>query len=496
MKHKILSFSLYILVLFLPFQNIFAQYSVNILKLPFWLLLWKEFLVVIISSIFLYDIFLDLKLFFSAANNRKQIFQKLNLYLPIIIYLTSLIFIFFSSSFNQISIRDYILGFRVELFWLGFFVLNISWVRLKFSDLKTILNLRTFRLLFSFSFFGIVIISLASFAVGINNFYSSLGYTDFSSQGTVFLNSPACHVISAQDTKCRLTAGFSSPNHFAAYLLLVLGVFISSLYSKIKIKKYQNIYIEVLTIIFSIVMIVLSFSRYALISVAVVGLVYILLLIYNKLQKYSKIFKGGLLLSVLSPVFLLFFILFSSLSLIQSLNLPDFILKAGSTTDHYKQKNAAWAIITKNPKNFFVGYGLAQSGSVAQPQYNDSVNLPNIILENLDIAEEYDVLFYVMPIPESWYFQLILNGGIFYFILYMLLAIEPLKPLFREIIKLGRQEIEWADIIFGLAFLGIFIGNLFLHIWENQAVSIYFVLIYLYWQLFKSNNILDKKTNS
>jgi hypothetical protein len=54
---------------------------------------------------------------------------------------------------------------------------------------------------------------------------------------------------------------------------------------------------------------------------------------------------------------------------------------------------------------------------------------------------------------------------------------------------LGKRKIDWTNIIFGLGFFGVFVGNLFLHVWENQAVSVYFVLMYIYYQVVKATKV-------
>lgn len=426
--------------------------------------------------------------------------------------------------------------------------------------MKKILDKRFFLIPIYIGFLGSLIISLASLSVGTENFYTKLGY-GYSSKSSDIVVAPTCHPIdySATSKTCRLVAGFSSPNHFSAYLLLVLSFFIfqvyvlitnfrkqgqsdSQLYSfsreqgemsaglrvsrhlKIKLNpqsrwdsylirerllslfKEKNLSLAFLVanIILSLstlILIYFTYSRYTLIALSVILSIYLGYFLYSGLKAsikssklnyriYNGFFKIVFSLIILTPVlFLTVLVSFFNAQFIQNLSGPVSIIKPSSTTQHYRQKNIAIEIITKNPKNLLIGYGLGQSGPTAQKSYNLELNRP-IISENYAIADKYLTLRDEVAIPENWYFQLVLNGGIIYFFVYMAIVIEPLKGLFGEIIGLGKKKIDWANIIFGLGFFGVFVGNLFLHVWENQAVSIYFVLIYIYYQMAK----MDKKS--
>lgn len=72
-----------------------------------------------------------------------------------------------------------------------------------------------------FGFFLVVLVFEVSQFLGQNAVLTKLGFTDTASQ-----NSPKiCDLVDFGQSDCRLSAGFASPNHLAAYLLLILPVF-------------------------------------------------------------------------------------------------------------------------------------------------------------------------------------------------------------------------------------------------------------------------------
>jgi hypothetical protein len=551
------------LLLILPFQTILVQFLINKSGLPSAIALWKEALVVSIVLIFAFDLgkeFFSRKFSLINQNPPRQLSlpplqRGIFVFKTTLLYLVAVALISLTSLFNQIPLRDYILGFRFELFWVGFLAISIDWVKLKRGSLTKIFDKRFFLIPIYIGFLGSLIICLTSVSIGTENFYSKLGY-GYSSKSTDIIAAPTCHVIdyTATSKTCRLVAGFSSPNHFSAYLLLVLSFFIFQIYVLImnfrkqvqsdlndpKTSKYyisedsnatdwndsplrgtpvgikpqgkalnpkffgsptqsvevfstnKKIAFLAVTIILStsaLILIYFTYSRYTLIALSVIGGVYLGFYLYAKTDNFKWFFKfifGGILFS---PVLLLVILMtFFNAQFIQNLSGPVSIIKPSSTTQHYRQKNIALEIITKNPKNLLIGYGLGQSGPTAQKSYNLDPNRP-IIKENYAIADKYLTIREEVAIPENWYFQLVLNGGIIYFFVYITIVIEPLKGLFGEIINLGKTKIDWTNIIFGLGFFGVFVGNLFLHVWENQAVSVYFVLMYIYYQVVKATKV-------
>jgi hypothetical protein len=206
-----------LLLIILPIQNLLGQLATNKLGLSPLILLWKEALVLIGCSLLLVDIWQH----YQSRQKRSQL-QDLSWSFPILLYLLLLILAGISSAVNQVPVREIVLGFRLELFWVGFFAVCSSWILAKLSfDPSSEFGFESFTKIIrrgvyiGYSLvFGVV---LLSYFFGFQSFYSALGYADnWDSEGQILINSPICHSVDGSGNGCRLSAGFSSPNHFAA----------------------------------------------------------------------------------------------------------------------------------------------------------------------------------------------------------------------------------------------------------------------------------------
>ena len=75
-------------------------------------------------------------------------------------------------------------------------------------------------------------------------------------------------------------------------------------------------------------------------------------------------------------------------------------------------------------------------------------------------------------LPENWYLQIGVELGILGFILYVLLIVLLLKRLAVSGERLaGSPAASHYALIAFLVFLGVSIGALFLHAWEDTAVA-------------------------
>jgi hypothetical protein len=80
---------------------------------------------------------------------------------------------------------------------------------------------KTLRTSLYLGFFLVVLVFLAGTLWGQETVLSSFGFENNNSQTTP----QVCHLVDFGENSCRLSAGFASPNHLAAYLLLVLPIF-------------------------------------------------------------------------------------------------------------------------------------------------------------------------------------------------------------------------------------------------------------------------------
>ena len=189
--------------------------------------------------------------------------------------------------------------------------------------------------------------------------------------------------------------------------------------------------------------------------------------------------------------------------------LPVEIAKPSSTFWHGMRTGATLELIQKNPTKWFLGFGLGASGPAAKLEYYD-IKKAKIFEQNEQIAYKYRLVGEDLTIPENWFLQVFLNGGIIYFALYLSILCLAIKSLGEFLVKTKQSNINVSDnlqtpsqdkkLIFGqssqnncqnnlkithsilasLAFFGILVGNLFLHIFEAQSIVLYWSLIYLW----------------
>jgi hypothetical protein len=511
--NKFISLALLTLAAVLPIQNTLIVFAVNVFNLPSWLALWKELLVVILLMLMLKQMF-QIGFFSLKYVWFLSVFGILNLSV-----LTS------SFVLNKVPINQFILGYRFESFWLWLWVIGFVWV--------TNLGLNTLgyfqRQLTKGIFLGFalcVILTLGQLTVG-KEFVHFLGYTN-SNENILLnkINSPDCHTIDFGVDNCRLSAPFSSPNHLAGYLIFILAF---CLYNGVKrgeldsIKKnvdafkltsfsfinlIHNIisattnYIFVpLSIILSI-LIFLTYSRFALI---VMALYWLFVIIYLLQSKFSKIIVSIILLFTFS-----FSLLVTSFDPSwASKILPTFIAKPSSSLEHYRLTGVSLDILKAEPKILLTGLGQGASGSSTTYFQPDQ----NVIYNRFkDISYKWFIKPERITVPENWYLQLILNGGLVYTLLYIFILIYPLIKIIKNSkVVVSNSPLEgwhsqtdgvdesdatstknshlksefYQNLFVLLSFFGIILGNIFLHLWENQTIAIYWSLIYLWWSLEK-----------
>ncbi|MBF0913547.1 hypothetical protein HXK64_01070, partial [Candidatus Gracilibacteria bacterium] len=126
--------------------------------------------------------------------------------------------------------------------------------------------------------------------------------------------------------------------------------------------------------------------------------------------------------------------------------LRNIVFRESSTEGHFSRMKIGIERFIKKP----LGSGLAESGPAFRSIYPEKQNLE---------GEHY-------YIPESWFIQILVEGGIIYFALFLsILGIIS--------IKLYKKSLT----IFGV-FLAILVMNIFLHIFEATYLSILlFILI-------------------
>jgi O-Antigen ligase len=443
---RIQNYIIFLLLAFLPISNVIVYYSTNILKVSPLVTLWKELLMGVLM----------ITLLFTFNYTRKNIALILG---GILLVLLGLL----SSFNNQIPFNQTIVGFRFELLWVILLVLVL---------VSKPIEIKSFErgILVGFGF--VVILALLGFLLGEQQLYSSLGFQNgwgTSNQELIgnaqIFKTPFCHTTNGGITDCRLTAGFSSANNLAGYLLMVFFYFIYQYQSKLIIR-----WVYCSLAVITLVLLLFTYSRFALVAVFI-GL--IILAIYNFKFINYRLKKIFVLITLLLPLFsVVFFQVIYDNKQITS-KLPSFLVKDGSSSGHFKLTTIATDVIKRDGTKLLIsGYGLSQTGPGAKSEYID-FNTSKFVIKNKDIATTVGIPEYNMSVSENWFLQIILNGGWLYAILYFVIIGLSIRGLFHT---------NYPTQILLLSLLSIIIGNLYLHLWESVTLNIYYSLFLLYYR--------------
>jgi hypothetical protein len=443
--NNLISVGFKLLLVLLPIQAILGVYLVTQIGFSSWVLFWKELIVSLLMFIFLYQIFAQTKRIYS-----------LKLLFPIFTAFLLSIFAVLNSV-GRVGFKNIVLGFRFELFWLLFLSVFFVWSQnVKFDKLKS--------LIVDFGLIGFVPVNLISWLTIFFKQDKILGFFGFGSQKSgIFADVPLVHAVDGVgNTMARLSGTFTTPNHFAGYLVLMLPL----LYMKYVSTK--NSWLKVILILGAVdvfIFVGLSYARFAWLGL-IMGLV---ILVLYKFLRPGLFKKFALVFALIIPIFVGVFAINIPEDILKS-RFPSFLSKSDSTVFHARRTYAALDIITQKSGVLWRGYGLGSAGPAAKAEY---VNLEElgIYKDNIQIALSKYLNPAEITISENWYLQLILNGGVFYAIGYVGFLIYLVK---RSFLDLLFDRISIGNLLVFLALFSIMIGNLFLHLWENQTIAFYF----------------------
>lgn len=503
--NKLIRILFYILAIVLPIQTVIVKFLTAKIGFPEWIATWKEAVIVVIILYLIYEI---TTVFYSEfkKQNRFDFFKYIfkYSYLLLAFLVLNLVIIINSFVFNSSSLKVFLFGYRFEIFWLGFFVVVATYLLLpaKKSLLESLdLEPVFYKNLKNSVFAGFVISASFTFVSLIFGPSKVLGFVGFGSTQTegLITQSIVCNPVDYGSSSCRLSGSFASPNHFAGYLLLILPVFLvtfidyflkwhdyhKNFKTEVFAKKSPiwNLLLISLAIVILSLFLLLTVSRFALLGIAVfLGLI----VIYFGYQ--FKIFNLKIAKTLLG--FLLFIPILIGVVAINihpdqtAKYLPTTLAKPSSTIEHYRHTTASLEVLTAS-KRYVQGFGLAASGSVATDQYQD--------LDQNPIYKDYGYIafkYYMYPeritIPENWYISVFLNGGAIYFLLYLGLVFYPIFGFYKFFKGKKFEILDLKYLLFTAGFFSILIGNLFLHIWENQTIAIYWTLLFIL--MFASEN--------
>ena len=227
------------------------------------------------------------------------------------------------------------------------------------------------------------------------------------------------------------------PNQMAFFLILYWTVILSTVKKKIEFHIW-------LIISFIFVLILLTYSRSALLWIFWwIWLVFLLNIktIFKKYKKYLTIILVWLI--TFSSIFYLVF----------ERKINQIIFRTSSTTGHFERMEAWINKFKEKP----LWHWLASSWPAYRSVYPDK------------ISKKEEINF----IPESWFIQQLVEGGIIYFLLFISILLVILFNLY----KINIALFWW--------FVAILIMNIFLHIFEATYLSI--LLFIILWLTIPSN---------
>ncbi|PZM84926.1 hypothetical protein DLH72_02745 [Candidatus Gracilibacteria bacterium] len=265
--------------------------------------------------------------------------------------------------------------------------------------------------------------------IGKEDFLLLFGYTEYIGNWVYNGGVPNYHGLENSGIK-RFQGILDGPNAMGFFLIIYTGFFIF-------LQKNKKEFYVFLFLIFTSILLYLTFSRSAVLGVlSGTGIIFLLNLKYL-FKNYKKTIIG--LLATFGIVGILALSLFSN-------QLKNIILRESSTEGHFSRMKIGIERFVEKP----FGAGLAESGPAFRNIYPEKQNLE---------GEHY-------YIPESWFIQILVEGGIIYFLLFLsILGVISFKIYKKSIIILG-------------VFIAIIVMNIFLHIFEATYLSILlFILI-------------------
>ena len=282
-------------------------------------------------------------------------------------------------------------------------------------------------------------------------FFTALGYSDLHSLYLPDSPLAAFQQIGGSGLR-RVQSTMSGPNQLGLWLLLpwTLGL--------LKVLKGKQLFQWIAYFGIIDFALFLTFSRSAWIAACVIIII--------------ALFRGDADATIRKAALWLLGI-FGILLIVGGIFAPNIILRIASSSDHLERPFIAIATILEKP----LGWGMGLAGPASNRVSDACVYLPrgadaswaadrpnlcvfvgNAQIQPVDRACECPFL------PENWYLQIGVELGILGFVLFVTLIVLILRRVFKTSGEL--------DQIIAFGFLGVSIAALFLHAWEDAAVSL------------------------
>ncbi len=406
------------LIIILPFYVIISLFLGQVLKISFAWFFLKELLLVLLFFSLAFEYFKDKKL------------PKLDcLDYLIFAYILYWIFITF---FNWLWLKSIIFGWRYDFMFLI--------VMLIFKHSSPYLKIRTDKLLNLFLLSGWISLFLwLTFKfVFWEKYLTIFWFVDYVWNWVYSWWVPNYHWLEWTGIR-RFQWIFDWPNPMWYFLIIYSFLFLHS-------RENKKEYYVFLTMIFLFRLIILTYSRSAILGF-LIGI--FSLFIFNKslIKKLKKIFFKYKKICVSSILLILIFIWWYIY--VFRWPLENIVLRAGSTSGHFERMQAWLKRFTKKP----LWAWLAEAWPAFRAIYPEK-------------QTKKDEIYYI---PESWYIQILIEGWIIYFLLFISILFIILKKLFTK-----------SLVLFSM-FLAVLVMNFFLHIFEASYLSVLlFIFIWLF----------------
>ena len=266
-----------------------------------------------------------------------------------------------------------------------------------------------------------------------------LGYSGNPSNWQFGSSVPIFHGVDGANIR-RFQGLLDGPNTMGAYLLLYIGILVYYF----RWKKNWHFMLGCVIIV-GVALILYTYSRSAALGLIWWVWIIILFSLRNIYKKYRTQF--------ITLIFLLVLIL-GGIFIQYAGNMKAIIERWWSTNGH-KERMKAWI-------ERFLSHPFGQWLGSAGPAYRYMQNLENKDRKKIEESDRY-------YIPESWYIQQMVEGGILGFLLFLsILSYIGYRLFHIHIVLLGM-------------FLSLCIMNLFLHTFESSVVSLsLFLLVWLF----------------
>lgn len=396
--------------------------------------LLTKFLVIILPFYVIIKVFFEIKVWFGAFGFFIKEFIIILLFFILAYYyikdkklpkfemLDYLIFSYFIywiliSLFNNIWLNALVAWARYDFIFLIVFLIfrhGKQYLQIKLDDL-----VKLFLISASISLIIWLIIKFIIWEEILEIFWFSIYVADWQFKWWI----PIYHWVEASGIR-RFQGLLDWPNQMWFFMILFSGLFLHINRKKIEFH-------IILTLIISLILILLTYSRSALLGIWVASFILIALNLKFLFKKYKK--ESLIILGILIIFSWFFYLLFQD-------RIHNIFIRSGSTEWHFNRMQI-WI-------NRFIEHPMGQWLSSAWPAFRASYTW--------EVTKE-DEAYYI---PESWFIQQLIEWWFIYFTLFISIITIILLKSFK------KSKAIFASLI------AILIMNIFLHIFEATYLSI------------------------